>query len=491
MNEQLASSLKGVYRARRSGVLVAEARGVKRSLTFRNGFIVAARSSLKAERLGQMLIRKGRITQQQLKDASVFIKSGWKMGEILAELRIIDKEEITSFVALLVMDIACSMLLDADSTFVFSELTEVEAVVTKPLTVAAVLMEAGHRTSDIDAELKALRQENRFLELAPDPLIQFQDLSLTAEQGFLLSRIQGTERPAAIFSLSPLSEEETARTLLGLLLTGIVRLGGESKPAEVISDDDASEEVGLELAAPESPAPEAASREEIERLFDEFHAQDHWQLLGLSRGASTQDVKMAFHEKARRYHPDRYRSITDERFHEKLSYIFHRLQEAFETLSSETGATRYATLTAKETEYATGTSQWEPPSEQAIAGDSSPGGALASSRQTAEADALFATAKRAYGEGDHWRAIQLCQQAIEIVGDKADYYHLLGLSLAENPKWRADAARNLQIAAKLDPWDAKYFVALGELYTKSGLRLRAKRMFEQAKAVDPDVAIPE
>ncbi len=114
------------------------------------------------------------------------------------------------------------------------------------------------------------------------------------------------------------------------------------------------------------------------------------------------------------------------------------------------------------------------------------GGALASSGQTAEADALFATAKRAYTEGDHWRAIQLCQQAIEIVGDKADYYHLLGLSLAENPKWRADAARNLQIAAKLDPRDAKYFVALGELYEKSGLRVRAKRAFEQAKAIDPN-----
>ena len=107
------------------------------------------------------------------------------------------------------------------------------------------------------------------------------------------------------------------------------------------------------------------------QLFEKSQAQDHWQLLGLSRGASTQEVKVAFAEKARRYHPDRYRSVTDKRFHEKLSQIFSRLQEAFETLSSETGATRYATLTAKETEYAAGTNQWEPPSEQAVAGDSS------------------------------------------------------------------------------------------------------------------------
>ena len=58
-------------------------------------------------------------------------------------------------------------------------------------------------------------------------------------------------------------------------------------------------------------------------------------------------------------------------------------------------------------------------------------------------------------------------------------------------KWRVDAARNLEIAIKLDPWKAEYFVALGKLYGKSGLRRRAKTMFEQAKAVDPEYPVPQ
>ena len=110
-------------------------------------------------------------------------------------------------------------------------------------------------------------------------------------------------------------------------------------------------------------------------------------------------------------------------FHEKLSYIFHRVQEAFDTLSSESSARRYETLTAKETEYGKRTSQWESPSKQTVARESTRDRALPSSRQSAEEDALFARAKRAYRDGDHWQAIQLCQQSIEIVSDKADYYH--------------------------------------------------------------------
>ena len=113
------------------------------------------------------------------------------------------------------------------------------------------------------------------------------------------------------------------------------------------------------------------------------------------------------------------------------------------------------------------------------------------SDQAEEADALFTRAKGAFKEGQYWDAIQLCRQAVDIVSDKAAYYHLLGLALAENPKWRVDAARNLEIATKLDPWKAEYFDALGKLYEESGLRTRAKTMFEQAKAVAPEYPVPQ
>ena len=167
----------------------------------------------------------------------------------------------------------------------------------------------------------------------------------------------------------------------------------------------------------------------------------------------------AFREKARRYHPNRYCSISDVDFQKKLSGLFARLGEAFRSLS---------TSAAAECSKPSATDEPSP------------------RRDPEEAKALFARAKRAYQEEDYWQTIQLCQQAIDIVADRGEYYHLLGLAQAQNSKWRLKAEQNLKIAAKLDPCKPEYFVALGELYQKAGMRLKAQSMFEQAKSLDAD-----
>ena len=99
-------------------------------------------------------------------------------------------------------------------------------------------------------------------------------------------------------------------------------------------------------------------------------------------------------------------------------------------------------------------------------------------RDAKEGKAFFARAKNAFLKCDYWTTIQFCQQAIEIIGDQAEYYHLLGMAQKENPKWRQDAERNLKIAIKLDPWRPEYLVALGKLYRDAGMGLRAEKMFE-------------
>jgi tetratricopeptide (TPR) repeat protein len=108
-----------------------------------------------------------------------------------------------------------------------------------------------------------------------------------------------------------------------------------------------------------------------------------------------------------------------------------------------------------------------------------------------EAMSLFRRAQEAYDASDFWNAIQFCHQAIDQAPERAEAYHLLGLALSKNPKWRQDAEKNLRIATNLDPWKADYFLALGSLYQDVGLHLRARKAFEQAKAVDPTAKVPD
>jgi tetratricopeptide (TPR) repeat protein len=482
VNEQVSQAFRQLYLGKRTGALLSEAGDVKRSVFFKSGFLASARSSLKEDRLGEVMVRRGRITAQHLEDASLFIKSGLRLGRILGELRIVPEEEIESFVRVQLLDIACSLLIQPPRRLAFTPLSEVESVLAAPLSVADVIMEAARRTTRVGSFLRRLKEDNRRLGFSSNPLLRFQSLTLTPEEGFILSRIDGQEPARGIMAVSPLSEEQTARTLWGLMAAGLVEPEGERDRHPV--------DETTRTAEPQSrggAAQEQSLRPEVERLYLQYQGQNHWQVLGLARGASPEQMKAAFNELARRYHPDRFQRIVDTEFHEKLSFVFHRISEAYTTLSQRSEAGRYEKLAEKETQYEEQKQAWQAPVSSASAAPSA-------AHQTVDpsaAKALFARARKAYDKQDYWETIQLCRQAIEIAKDRAEHFHLLGLALSHNPKWRVDAEQNLKIATHLDPWKPEYFVALGELYRRAGLHVRARKVFEQAKAIDPNFTIPE
>lgn len=501
MNTQVTEALRKLYLGRRTGTLLCEGADAKRSVVFHQGAAVAARSSLKDDRLGEVMIRHGRITRQHFEDAARFIKSGWKLGEILAELHIIEKDEIDQFVRIQLLDIICSVIIYPPVRVVFTDEESVDAVVMRPLSVADAIMEAARRSAGVEERLKAILSSDHPLRLTQDKDLLHQDVNLNAEEGFLLSRVDGHETAKSIAAISPVAEKEASRTLLGLLETGIVEevRATASAPQPAIPDESVSP-----LASPPSPAsdttlaettsgppdPMASAKREIDRLYQEFQTMDHWEVLGLQRGATEKEVEAAFHEKANLYHPDNYHHIQDREFQDHLSHVFLRLKEAHDTLSQEEHAQGYDQLAEKEGEYDQQNKAWSAPPQKESVQDAE-ADEPHSHRSLDDGKALFAKAKRAHVERDFWTTIQLCQQAIEIIADDPEIYHLLAMAQKENPKWRKDAEKNLQIAIKLDPWKPDYVVALGKLYQDGGLRTRAAKMFEKARTLDPSLEISE
>ena len=480
MNQQVAEAFKKLYFGKRTGVLTCVTDAARRAVYFQSGFVVSASSSLEQDRLGEVMIRRGRLTQQQFDDASHFIKSGWKLGEILAELSIIDAGEIEVFVRLQLLDIACTQLIRPPKRLSFAPLSGVDASLAAPLSVADILMEAARRTEKIDRQLAALMDEDRKLGFPTDPLKRFQDVTLQPEEAFVLSRVDGTQTPRDIFAVSPLSEEQTARTLLGLLGAELIEPEGsdilapkEMPPPRVASNDD-NVDTSQTLRQGEKRDRERAS---VERLYQEIQFQNHWEVLGVARTASSEEIKQAFFAGAKAYHPDKFRHITEPEFQEKLSFVFRRFNEAYETLSSSEARNRYESLREKEALYAA--------SQHGSASRAVSGSTARSSPE--DAAKLFNRARHAFDTGDYWNSIELCRQAVDHAPEVAAYYHLLGLALAKNPKWRQDAEKNLKIASNLDPFKATYVLELATLYERAGLHLRAQKTLEKAQAIDPTV----
>ena len=382
------------------------------------------------------------------------------------------------------LDIACTQLIRPPKRLSFAPLSGVDGYLEAPLSVADILMEAVRRTPKIGSKLEALRGEERKLGFPSDPLKRFQDVNLQPEEAFVMSRVDGTQTPRDIFAVSPLSEEQTARTLLGLLEAQLIEPEGtdlvvvEPEAAEVRK---AQREDDIDTSQTLRPGEQRErERASVERLYQEVQFQDHWQVLSIERGASSETINQAFFRDAKAYHPDRFRHITEPEFQEKLSFIFRRINEAYETLSSNESMERYESLRAKEELYAQ-SQQGAPTFAPTSAPRGNPG----------DAAGLFHRAQQAFGTEDFWTCIELSREAVDLAPDCAAYYHLLGLALAKNPKWRQDAEKNLKIAANLDPFKASYVLELAKLYERAGLHLRAQKTLEKAQAIDPTVDAPD
>ena len=199
---------------------------------------------------------------------------------------------------------------------------------TAPDSVADSLMREARETTDIQAHLSALLQEDRVLKITANPLLQFRNVNLTSEEAFILSRIAEAGTAKDIFSVSPLGEEETARALLGFLRTGLVEFENDTitKKSSEVNVSSSSQGKATNADRPEP--------DEIRRLFRSAQNEDDWQVLGPGSGASLAEIKTAFKSKAFRYHPDRYAHSGEKDLSEKLSNLFRRVSDAFSNLSS-------------------------------------------------------------------------------------------------------------------------------------------------------------
>jgi Flp pilus assembly protein TadD len=111
------------------------------------------------------------------------------------------------------------------------------------------------------------------------------------------------------------------------------------------------------------------------------------------------------------------------------------------------------------------------------------------------ADNYFAQAKKFMREGDPYNAIQYGKLAISYSPEDARFYFLLAECQVKNPdaRWQRMAEQNFVEAARLDQWNAEYRVALGRFYKRRGLKLRAKKQFEEALTLVPthEIAMKE
>ena len=467
-NAQVVRASERILQKKTSGALIGQSGDVKRLIFFERGALVGCRSNLTDERLGETMVREGRITEEQLRRAAEHIRSGRKMGQIMVALGYLKGGEIEGYVRLQILEVASRMLLEPCDRLVFSDQVPIDAVTLSPILMTEVFVIAARTLEDVQRYRDEVLTDEFVLIRLKDPPVAADRLGLSREELSVLDFVDSLTTTGDILRSSSLSPETILRALAGLFHAGLIGR------AQIVTPD-------VLLLEDESPGRKDFEKQ-LALTYRRVQDQNHWAVLSLEPGADYSRIERAYQSFRDEFAPAKFAHVPDAELQKKISFIQARLKDAFITLSAQSQAIAYGKLVQREEEYASQRENWELPASQyePLAKDS------------AKAKKVFRRAVEALREKDYWTAIQLSRAAIELNEENdAEHYHLLGVALANNPRWRKDAEKHLRIATQLKSWEPRYLVTLARFYHREGNHWGARQLLEQVKAIAPDHPIPD
>ena len=182
---------------------------------------------------------------------------------------------------------------------------------------------------------------------------------------------------------------------------------------------------------------------------------DFYLILGIPTTASAADVRQAYVRLAKERHPDRFSDPAEK---DKAQSFFQDLTTAFNTLFNERSRREYDEERERKKPVS--------PAERA---EDAYGRALA----LAEAG------------GSPEETLTLLKAAVHHQPNEARYHAAVGRCLAKRATSTREAILSLERATQLSPQTAAFHADLALLLLQQGMRLRAQKVAEQARLLDP------
>jgi hypothetical protein len=357
----LPGVLRRLYVGRATGRLLLERGAERHGLRFQGGHILNAETSVREDRMGELLVARGRLTAAALKRATGFaLRDGKRVGAVLVEQGLLDAEGLEEAVSLHVQHVLQKVFPWNEGAWAFRPEADPplqQGDLTLRLSTGDLILQAARSVQDPDVVRYNLGDLGRRLALSSDPLLRFQHISLSPVDGYVISRVDGSSSARQVVSLIPLPEEQVHRSLFGLLSTGVIdflpdedgrRPGAEARVRAAAQLPREPPPQPPEVAAGPPPVEKTRPlpfldqrRLEILGVHGSLSRLDHFELLRIGRDATAAQVREAYFELARRFHPDAHHEPALSDLRDPLEQVFRRLGEAYEVLSEPEARARY------------------------------------------------------------------------------------------------------------------------------------------------------
>lgn len=177
----------------------------------------------------------------------------------------------------------------------------------------------------------------------PKPQTDVRKLTLSPEDAFVLSRVDGRASPHEIELTTGLPPERVLSALRTLAELGAIIFEGiDVEPLVVSSNSSGSQPA---VSAGRSPSATSASSPafgvRLERMARDLETKSYYELLGVPRTADKKAIRAAYFRLVADYHPDKYYGQPLGDAKAALERIFQVLTQAHETLTRSNKRSAY------------------------------------------------------------------------------------------------------------------------------------------------------
>jgi tetratricopeptide (TPR) repeat protein len=240
-----------LFLGRRTGCLALADRHNFGTIYFEEGHIIYAAIVNRRDRLGDILLRSGRVTQEQLQHA-IAAQDGdrqHKLGEILVELGVLPRQGLESYMRLQIEEAVYYLFTWTAGTFNFEAgvRPELEDFLVR-INPEYLLLEGARRVDEWSLIEKKIPSFDLIFQVDPAHIGE-SGQTLSAEQRRLVSLLDGSRDVQAVIDESGLVEFEVGKALYGLITAGFAhRVGTSAAVAPKVHDGRVEEHRNLGVA---------------------------------------------------------------------------------------------------------------------------------------------------------------------------------------------------------------------------------------------------
>jgi len=327
--------LMGLQRGTRTGILEVVSGSAVKKIYIKNGDMIFAASNLIDDRLGERLVKKGRISVEQFNLASQrLLETGEKLGKILVDMSCMSPHELYQEVREQVEEIILSIFEIEEGDFEFREgsLSE-ENLVTLIISAANIIYRGMKRIKSYNYIKHLFPCPGDVLAVSQQPMNIFQSVSLDDEDKQILHAMNGHDPLSKLLAQFSDNDFETLKSISAFLSLGIVTIKEQGDAPADVSAIDILE--GQDDGSPEE------FLAEVDELYTQCELTDYYNFLGLDRKAGGKEIQQAYYRISKRFHPDRHFTFPAYDIKGKLIKIVAYATEANNILSDPDRKEKY------------------------------------------------------------------------------------------------------------------------------------------------------